>query len=196
MKKLMVVVLALLFLLPVSLLAQEYAIDKGSINVGGTAGFEKRSGDLYADEDESLTIISLNPNLLYFIAPNLGIGVEILYDKLSVEDESLSMFGIGPRAAYFIGSEESKVYPFIGASFFYAKVGEDGMMTTDRQIFWSEGTSMGITPFGGVLFMLSKSVGMSIEAFYRMDSFKEKGEDKAEDGNRFGVRIGIAGFIL
>jgi len=200
MRKLLIMVAVLSFLLSTALLAQEYVVDKGVIHFSGTVSFESRGGDLYEVYDDDLrerrvSIYSINPSFLYFVMPNLSIGGEFLYDRLSTTDESLSIFGLGPRAAYYFGEEDRGSYPYMGASFLFAKIGEDGTITVNRN-FYPEGTLIRITPFAGVVFMVSKNVGVSVEVYAKIDSFKAKGGDKSYKGDIFGLRFGIAGFIF
>ena len=203
MKKVFIMVTVMLFLISIPLLAQEFIVDKGVVNIGGTISFESRGGDLYEvyevyDEEfvkeMRVSVLSLNPSFLYFIMPNLSIGGEILYDHISAQEETFSLFGIGPKAAYFFGGEGRGSYPFVGASFLFAKPGEDGTITVARN-FYPEGTLIRITPFVGMVFTVSKNVGVSVEAYAKIDSFKAKGGDKSYKGDILGLRLGIAGFI-
>jgi len=199
MKNLTITVMTLFFLLSIPLWSQDFAMDKGSLNIAGTITFESRGGDLYEVYDADLrerrvSVYTINPSFLYFVMPNLGIGAEILYDNVSMVDESLSIFSFGPRAAYFFGSEGSSSYPYLGGGISYANVGSDGTITMNR-ILYPEGSMIRIIPFMGVVFMFSKNVGMNIEVYAKIDSFKAGGGDQSYQGDTVGLRVGFSGFL-
>jgi len=164
-------------------------VDKGSINLGGVIGLTIQGGDLYENQNgDKRTIIDVNPSLLYFIMPNLAVGAELVYSSTSQGDAKETAMGIGPKVAYFVGNENSKAYPYLGFAFGYGTWKQEGGMEF-------EGTMMRLTPVAGAVFMVSKNVGINIEAFYQMDSSKLKDADESTKGNQMGVRIGVAGFI-
>lgn len=189
MKKLTII--ALFLILPAFLFAQEYAVDKGSMLVGGSAGFMSLSGDLYEDADEEgSTQFWVSPSVLYFIMPGLGVGADLNFSKYSQGDYSETEMGIGPTVAYFIGDANSSMYPFVSATYLFGtetdKYDSQEMKHTETSIMFR----------GGVMFMVAKTTGIGIAGFYDMDSRKHEDADEATKGNAFGVSVHIASFIF
>ena len=113
-----ILIILILLMLPVCLTSQDFAVDKGSIGFGGGLGYVSMTGDLYEDVNgDGMTVISISPNLLYFVVPNIGIGVQFGYTSTSWGDVSWSTFGVGPQIAYFIGDADQSIFPFISASY-------------------------------------------------------------------------------
>src|SRR5690606_33508685 len=75
--------LALLLLAPSLVQAQSYAIDKGSLMIGGTAGFSSTGGE---GTDDRLTQILINPSLQYFVTRGLAFGGEVTLQHFSRGD--------------------------------------------------------------------------------------------------------------
>ena len=168
--------------MPTCLLSQKsYTVDQGSILLGGTAGFSSQGGDIIGND--RLTTITINPSLLYFVAPNVGIGGTINLLNMSHSGNSSTLFGIGPKVAYYFGDQNKTTFPFIAGSFIYNSA-SDSYTETDFQFS------------GGFTSMLNKYVGITGEAFYMIESRKSEGSDKTYSGNTFGIQLGIAVFIF
>jgi len=185
---LVIYALVMSLVLPAS--AAYYAIDKGSIQLGGTIGFESRGGDLYEDADEeSQTQISFEPFVGYFLIPNLSLGTHVTYTSFTHGEYKNSAFGIGPVATYYLGSEYSTFFPFVSARFDYRKTSTeiDGNDSPDV-------TTTVIGFAGGITTMVSKNVGIRAMLFYEMNSQEVEDSDSV-DGNKIGLRIGIESFI-
>ena len=189
-KNLTVFTLALLLILPALLVAQEYAVDKGSMLVGGEAGFAMMGGDLYKDfDDNKMTVMTISPTLMYFIAPGLGIGADVEFTKMSQGDMSSTTMGVGPGIAYFIGNASSTMYPYLSASYIFGS--EKVKYDNDE----AKVTTANIVFRGGIMFMVAKTTGIGIAAFYSMDSGKHEDYD-AVKGNVMGVGVTFASFIF
>lgn len=188
MRILTICMLIMVLSLPVS--AAYYAIDKGSIQLGGTIGFESWGGDLYEDADEeSQSHLDFEPFVGYFLIPNLSLGTHVTFSSFTHGDYKNSIFGIGPVATYYLGGEYSKFFPFISARFDYRKSSTeiDGNESPDV-------TTTVIGFAGGITTMVSKNVGIRAMLFYEMDSQEVEDSDSV-DGNKIGLRIGIESFI-
>jgi hypothetical protein len=76
------------------------AVNQGAWMVGGSAGF---TSSKVKDADESSTRIWVNPNLGYFIADDLAIGLGLNINSLSPAgtDESFTDFGLGPFVRFY-----------------------------------------------------------------------------------------------
>lgn len=181
MSKVFYILFVLMFFLPFQLFSQDYAVDKGSFILGGSAGFLSQGGDLTGDE--RVTTITLNPSIHFFVVPNFAIGADIVFLNVSVAGESGSIFSIGPSLGYFFGHKNSSAYPFLRGSFIFQSV-SDSYTETDFKFG------------GGVVAMVAKNVGIVTEGFYMIQSLKPEGFDESISGNTFGVQMGIAAFIF
>ena len=89
-------------LLPVIAYAAEFEVDKGAVAIGGSATFASFGGDLYKDaEDNTITYFSIEPEVLYFVIPGLGIGGTIGFESWSQGDISDTELGLGPVVQYY-----------------------------------------------------------------------------------------------
>ncbi|MBD3216907.1 MAG: outer membrane beta-barrel protein [candidate division Zixibacteria bacterium] len=186
MKRIILILISALFLFTLSLSAQDddkpsYAIDKGSILAGGSAGFVSVGGDARADE--RVSIFTFNPTFMYFALPNVAVGGQVMFRRQSTEDDSDTFYGAGPIAAYFFGGEESVVFPFVSMSFIYGK-------ETDQY------TETALRFTGGTTYMVAKNVGLTGEIFYLIENISPENSDESVSGNTFGVGLGLSAFIF
>ncbi len=186
MKRIILILISALFLFTVPLSAQDdskptYAIDKGSILAGGSAGFVSVGGDARADERAS--IFTFNPTFMYFAIPNVAVGGQVMFRRQSTEGDSDTFYGAGPIAAYFFGGEESVVFPFVSMSFIYGK-------ETDQY------TETALRFTGGTTYMVVKNVGLTGEIFYLIENISPENSDESVSGNTFGVGLGLSAFIF
>lgn len=189
MKKIILSILLLSFCATFAF-SQDYAVDKGSFWLTGTASFASQGGDLYKDwEDNRLTTFTLAPNVSYFVARNVFIGAGLSWTRTSQGDYSEHIFGIGPHVGYAFGTAESKVYPYIGAGF---QFGSGGASWNGSETI--SGTQ--ITIGAGVILPIKEHFAVVIEIGYMFHSMK--GEDWPErlSGNILAIGIGLAGFIF
>jgi len=98
MKSLMKFTLTIFAFLCVSQISAQ-TVGKGAWMVGGSAGFNIRSIE---DVDDSETRIFLDPNLGYFIADDLAIGLHLAFTSTSFGGNSTSTFGLGPFVRYYV----------------------------------------------------------------------------------------------
>ncbi len=169
--------------------AQDYAIDKGSFILGGSANFTSQGGDLYEADDERLTSIGLNPLLLYFVLPGFGIGGDLLINRVSQGDFSQTSLAVGPTIAYFFGNSESKVFPFVSASPLFSSTSVD---VGDEDI---SGSGFGFSGEAGAAFMLARNVAITGGVFYLYEKIDIDEFDESLNGNTVGVALGITAFI-
>lgn len=189
MKRVILLVLGMALILPAYIFSQDYAVDKGSIMVAGSAGFASAGGDLNEVNDEGLTVISVNPVFLYFIMPNIGVGGDFEYLSTSQGDASSTFLGLGPTVAYFIGNENSTMLPFVSVALLY---GSSSIEHSDK----IESTDMNFEFSGGAVLMAAKNVGFRASVFYLMQSHKLKDADESTKGSVFGLRVGVNGFVF
>lgn len=179
--------LLLLLSLPLTLSAQSYATDQGSFILGGSASYSSQGGDLYENFDgDRVNTLTLNPYLLYFVSPGLGIGGELVLSRASQGDDDLTTVGVGPTVAYFFGDAAATVRPFVEAHASYVSVsfGEN------------DANGWGIGGGGGAAFMLSPTVALTLQGVYEVQSLSADGLDEDVDGNEFRLEAGIAAFLF
>ncbi|MBI5324180.1 MAG: hypothetical protein HZB41_02685 [Ignavibacteriae bacterium] len=95
MKKFLVVFL-FLFMSTIHVFSQNFAIDKGAMIIGGTAGFTSEGSEGSSDRTN---VLYLNPVFDYFIVQNLFIG-----GSISLVASEGTIFSIGPEIGYAFGS--------------------------------------------------------------------------------------------
>jgi len=163
--------------------AQTYAVDQGSVLIGGRASFTSvatdRNGASYNDRINQLV---LNPTGQYVIIPGLAVGGDVLFSYASDDGSAITQYGMGPTVTYFFGRGARSYYPFISGS-----VGVTHLNRGDRD----EGqTQTRYRGSGGVLVMLSQSVGVTGELFY------QRTDTERLQRSTFGLAFGISAFLL
>ena len=203
MKKRIAIAVIFLCSITCTVLAQEYAIDKGSYQIAGMVGFQSMGGDLYGDADDNrLTSLDIAPGLRYFVAPKIALGADLLYTRTSQGDESSTTLGIGPVVILAFGSSQSKTYPYIGGGIFYARNTEKssyeefdpwiGQTTTTEE----DKISGSDLRFGtGLIQMVSKNLGIMVELSYHIHNMKPE-EGDSQSGNMIWFKSGLSGFIF
>lgn len=177
MKKSTLSLIALFCMLSASLMAQT---QKGSVMIGGTAGFSSSKTGDYTETD-----INLSPMAGFFIMDQLAIGGGVNFGvsslKFDGETSSVTSVGVQPMVRYYFNGS-GKARFFGQANFQYASVK-----------FEEEDAQSGIG-FGagvGIDFFLNDHV--AIEGLLGYNSFKVKDADDAT--GTFGLQIGVAAFI-
>lgn len=139
--------------------------------LGGTAGFRSES---VKDSDVSVTTIDVSPNLGYFIADDLAIGLSLNLSSVSVDGNSSTDFGLGPFIRFYF------------ADAIFAQVGAN-LGLGDREFVDLE---LGI----GYSWFVDNSVAIEPKLFYRLHNV---GDDVLDDfdSSVFGLSIGIQAFV-
>ncbi|MFZ5980980.1 MAG: outer membrane beta-barrel protein [Candidatus Zixiibacteriota bacterium] len=194
-------------LLATTVLAAENPTDKGSMILNGNASFTSISGDELTG-DESITTINIIPTLGFFIAPNIMIGADLEYIKVSYADASASSFGIGPTVGYYFNMDPMRmdakgaIYPYIKGFFIWTTTSpdlEEGTEIDGETI--SSDMKLKTTTYGfegGMVFMLSNTVGADFNLRYSFDSYKMEAdgeESDSIDGNTLNIGVGITAFL-
>jgi len=166
--------------------AQQHALDRGSIQIGGTASLTSRGDD---DNDDRITTLSLNPHLHYFVVERFAIGADFIFGYSEFRtDISQWSLGIGPSVTYYFGAPASRVHPYLSARAAYAVVNIETPLTD------TDGNQRSASAAAGLLTMLSNSVGVTTELFYQLVRTDIGTVDS--DGNTFGLAVGIAAFVF
>lgn len=191
MRKVMgVLVLFLLVVAPLQAQAT-YAIDKGAVVLDGSISFTSSGGDLYENTaGDRASSITAMPAVMYFVMPGLAVGGQLLLDYSKQGDVSATSLGVGPSVAYFFGGPDASVFPFVQGTFDYVHTKIDLGGGDD---FSASG--WGVTGAVGAAFMLTKTVALIGDAFYRIESAKPQGGDSVK-GNVFGISLGVGAFIF
>ena len=179
--------LILFLCLPAILSAQDYATDRGSFILGGSASFTSQGGDLYENLDgDRVTTLTVNPYLLYFISPGFGIGGEVILSRTTQGDDDATSVGVGPTLAYYFGDAESTIRPFVQAGASYVSLSGDFL----------DASGWGIGGGGGLAFMLSETVALTLEGVYEIQNISVDEFDEDVDGDEFRLEAGIAAFLF
>lgn len=157
--------------------AQEYATDRGSLNIGGTAGVSS-----YKASAGWNTNAFFNPQLQYFVSPGLGIGAALSVHRAWRDAGSFNSYSIGPSVAYYFGRGAQDLRPYLGAQASFARVDGSNVST------WGYGGS------AGLLYMLTESVGLDTALFYRR--LEPTGESLSTSQENVGFSVGISAFVF
>lgn len=186
-------ILFALLLVP-SAFAQEYAIDKGSYLLGGTARFSSQGTTIEVDgfgeqDSDRLTEIAYNVSFGYFVASGLALGIDSQYERLSQGDVSQTITSVGPSLSYFFGQPTSTLYPFLSATAGFSSISVDV----------DEGGSSSTSGFrfgfsGGLSYMIARNVALTGALFYQNESFDDDGASVTNDA--FGFQGGVTAFIF
>jgi hypothetical protein len=174
MKKIVCLIIAVLVIFSSTAFAQEagnpaYAVDKGSLIIGGNAGFASMGGA--ARNDETMTVITLNPSVLYFPIPNVAVG------------NAETFYGAGPELGYYFGDRFSKILPFVTLGYIYGK-------------HQNEYTESLLRFSAGRIYLVAKNVGLSGELYYLVENYDVENSGSSVSGYTFGVALGIAAFVF
>ncbi|MFH0734898.1 MAG: hypothetical protein V1773_10760 [bacterium] len=171
-----------LFVLSGLTYSQSYPTDKGSKVITGSFAFSVSGGDLYENsEGDKLFTLDLNTTAGFFISPGFSIGGKVQYNNTSQSGYSYTQIGIGPQIAHYFGSGERRSYPFINASVLFIS---RTSAVTGYQIYFG----------GGVCVMAAKSIGISGELGYQVESLSH--DSYSATGSRISLSIGIKAFFF
>jgi hypothetical protein len=161
--------------------AQTSAIDRGSVLLDGDASFTSNTAGV--NNDDRMTLLTVRPAVQYLILPGFAIGGVVSLAHSSLNGLSSTAFGVGPAVTYFFGKGERNFYPFVS-----------GHLNLDRVIYSGDQDARNVFSYrgaGGVLLMLSRSVGLTGELFYRGQNSRGN-----SNSNSFGLAFGVSAFIF
>lgn len=160
--------------------AQTYPTDRGSFIVAGGATASTSAitfDDDGEDRTERVSSVNLSPRVQYFVTPGLAVGGALSATLAWRDGGSNSQFGVGPQVSYYFGRGDRRVYPFLSAGVSYEGIGE-------------EYSSFGQNAAAGLVFMLSRGVGLDGSLFYR------RAENDSATLNSFGLALGVTAFAF
>ena len=147
------------------------AVNQGAWMVGGSGGFQSTN---FKDSDLSVTTINLSPNLGYFIADDLAIGLALNLESVSIDGESSTNFGLGPFIRFYFADA---IFAQVGAN-----LGLGDAEFTDIEI--------GL----GYSWFVDNSVAIEPKLFYRIHNVDDENPIDF-DASVFGLSIGIQAFV-
>lgn len=163
----------LLLAATVSLSAQ---IQKGSLMLGGTVGFNYLGAD-----GDGATSVNVTPNLGYFISDQIAIGSSLGFALVVSDGESSSAFGLSPFGRYYNNGT--------GRNRFFGQV-KIGVLTGDSD--FADDSAAWLFGLGiGADFFLNDNVAIEALLGYQRLYYPEY-----EAGlNNIGLNFGVAAFI-
>lgn len=174
------------------------AIDRGSMAIDGSASLSRSrttADGAGVDADDTSTQASLQPSLLYFVAPRFAVGGTLELSRFKGGAATTSAVGIGPAARLYFAGESATVLPYIGTSARVVRVALDidGSASRPAETQW------GLEGVAGITWLFSRQVGIVTEAFARRLSYSNSGfaNDETVDvtNTELGLRFGVAAFI-
>ncbi|MGD8306237.1 MAG: outer membrane beta-barrel protein [Ignavibacteria bacterium] len=190
MKKIIAPFLILFIILGISNTEAQSFAHKGTIELGGTIGFESET-DVYDGEtdDESLTTFSFSPLFGYFIINGLELGLTPIYEITSYGDNSDTMFGIFFAPQYHFDLQ-SNVYPYVGGIFGYNSFNRDRLNSDD--------TFSGISYGGmaGIKIQIGNSSLINLRIRYLIATFNPEDWTGDRNGhNNLAIEAGFSIFL-
>lgn len=167
--------------------------DKGSILVAGSASIVRSTSEV-GDVEVKTTGVSLNPSLLFFIAPKFAIGGQLGLSRVSNDDRDATSWLLGPAARLYFGELSARTLPYVGASVRFG-----GSSTDDNDSNQNLSSDLwGLEGIAGLTWMVSRQVGITGEAFFEQATIESdnavfSAEQKRTD---FGIRFGFAAFLF
>jgi len=189
MKKVLVVLVALLLVMSSNLFAQNRTA-KGQIELSGGVSFSSSSYSYDGQHQYTMTTFALSPKIGFFVIDKLEIEPQLLVVSVSISEE-----GGGSGTASNFGGIFSLSYNFEGESnlvpFIFAGMGFLSNSVTDATDLK---TSMILPAAGaGLKAFISEKGVLRAEAFYQRTT-NSGGEEKLID-NSFGLGVGFSVFL-
>jgi hypothetical protein len=179
--RLILKILPLLVLtLPSVVTAQEYAVDKGSMIVRGSASILSAGGEARASR---VTQISLAPGLAYFVAPHVAIGGTLRILTSSAGSGTDTQIGIGPSISYHFGTAESKTFPFIEFS-------TDFISVSDAF------TQVALKFIAGVDVMIFDNISIGPALTFEQKMRSREGSDATLNGTEIFLGVGFRAWVF
>ena len=168
MKNLVKFTLSLVTFLCLSQVISAQAVNQGAWMLGGSAGFQSES---LKDVDGSETTIFLNPNVGYFIADDLAIGLNVGFTSISSDAFDASFFSLGPFVRFYF------------ADAIFAQAGVNLGLGDDEFTEFQVGV--------GYSWFVDNSVAIEPMIYYRSHGV----DDPGIDSSVIGLSIGIQAFV-
>lgn len=150
--------------------------EKGKFLLGGSTNLAFSSDKYQWDEEdqsEKSTDIDLMPQVGYFIANGLAIGLEFPFSHSWSDDEKSTSIGCGPFAKYYFGKSQFKPFLLTGTEFNketskYTYSSGEVSESTDRSFLWKAG--------GGIGIFITKNLSVDLSLLYVHEEYRWKSE--------------------
>ncbi len=181
--------------------AQKSPIQKGSIQIGGTADISHTEP---AGGGSTLTIAEAFPRAGYFVARGLAVSLNGRFRKTWADDQpnarnqGSTEWGVGPGISYYVSTRSPRLYPFISARALYNKSSSHAELIPSGTKVESGVTTRVWLGSLGALFMLADHVGLTSEAFYQRNDNTARispSTEASSKSNTYGLQWGITAFI-
>ncbi len=170
------------------------AINRGSWLVAGSASASRNNSSVEGrDDDRGVTVVELQPALLYFVAPRIALGGRLALARLSFDGGSSTSWSVGPSARYYFAGSSAKVLSYVGGG---VALSRSDLNIGNGNSEPSTGTS--VEALAGITWLFTRQVGFVSEAAFQRSS---RGENTSSGGDVdvvdtiFGLRFGFAAFI-
>lgn len=184
--------------------AQQSPIQKGSIQIGGTADISHTEPD---GGGAALTIIEAFPRFGYFVVKGVALSVNGRFRRASSEpqatirDQTSTELGIGPGISYYIATPAPRLFPFVSARVLYNRTSTHAELVPSGTKIESRINTVVWLGSAGALIMLGKHVGLTSEAFYQRNKNKirnggDGSPEVSSDSDTYGIQWGIAAFLF
>ncbi len=193
MKPLFLILLGSMMFVPQNPLFSQpgWALDKGSVAVGGTASVSVAGGLIQGFNDK--TTVDLKPFAYWFTSPNVGVGGELYLSSSSRKDgESSTTIAIGPSVLLAFADSSYTWYPFLQLGGLFASVSEKSPYVESGN--QKSGTGFALELGGGGTYMLGRRAGITVQLYYQAQWITIASE--AKTGKLYGMRVGVTGFIF
>ncbi|HLF63331.1 MAG TPA: outer membrane beta-barrel protein [Saprospiraceae bacterium] len=151
--------------------------EKGSMMIGGTAGFNS-----YSQNDNTSTTFNFSPQVGFFITDRFEVGAIVALFFFGDDGDNFNILGIGPFLRYYVnGSGDAR---FFGQ-------GQIQYSSTDLGANFDSQSNFGFGAGFGIDYFLNNNV--ALEAIMGFSSNKDEGADESQ--TQIGLNIGVAAFI-
>lgn len=192
--------------------------EKGSFIISGKTGLGFTSNTVkYKYEGQTTdgpktSTFNISPSIGYFLANNLVLGIAFDYKSTTTKQNiemldpsttggfttqytktTQTILSVVPNATYFFS--QGKLRPYLGAGLGLASAKNKSNFTSDDAYSNTESKNTGLvwTANGGLMFLISRTIGLDLGLGYANYSFKEN--DVKTSSGAFGANAGISVFL-
>jgi outer membrane protein W len=152
--------------------AQEFATDKKTILLTGSAAFSSSGGDIYSVNDKRISELNLSATFDYFIARNILIGMPVTLHRQYIGDYNIeSTLGVGPELGYVYGTAKSRVLPYAKVGYQYSVMSSENWLTSYYYGLIGNGIQTDLIFSLGMILLLQKHVGLNPQISYHFQRY-------------------------
>ena len=163
-------------------------LQRRSMIVDGTGSIQHREDD----DGGWQTSVSLQPQLLYFVADRIAIGGLIGYSFFKFDGGDGSGWAIGPAARIYLPARWTRVLPYVAGTVLHntSRFASSGIT--------SKTSSDVLEAAAGATILLSETVGISTEGYYASDAAdieRTSLPNQEIRDKRYGLRARVTAFL-